>query len=166
MKKAGTFDLRQLLLFLIPVGIVAADQYTKAVVRYRIPRGDQIMIIEDFFYLTHLGNPGAAWGLFSGYTYLLIGLSALIMVFITMMFFRIPHLLARISLCIVLGGAMGNYIDRAWFLEVTDFLSFNFWGYSFPVFNVADITITVGTILLIVYILFLHKEESKSHADV
>ena len=64
-----------------------------------------------------------------------------------------------IGLCFLVAGTLGNFIDRIIFKYVTDFLDFNFFGYDFPVFNVADICLTCGVILMIIKVLFLSKAE-------
>ena len=74
------------------------------------------------------------------------------------------HPLARLSLSLLMGGAVGNMIDRLFQGYVVDFLNFYPFGYDFPIFNTADICITVGVALLLVYIIFVYKEPPKDKA--
>ncbi|MFO7636787.1 MAG: signal peptidase II [Clostridia bacterium] len=159
MKKSSAW------LFLISLFIVAADQASKIFIRNSMEIGEKTTVIKDFFYITHHTNPGAAWGAFGEFTLALIILSALISVFLVYYFFKVPHVFGRLAICVVLGGALGNLIDRIAFMEVTDFFDFYFWGYDFPIFNIADMMITVGTVLLGIFILFIYKEEKKSHVE-
>jgi len=71
----------------------------------------------------------------------------------------------RLAISIVLGGALGNFIDRLLYGKVTDFLDFYIFGYDYPVFNVADICVNIGTILLAIYIIFIYKEPNNEEAE-
>jgi signal peptidase II len=101
--------------------------------------------------------------MFGDYTLILIILSSLVSLVLIYMFLKFSHPLARLSLSVVLGGAIGNLIDRIRFFEVIDFIDFYFWSYNFPVINVADIMVTCGTVLLVIFVIFYYKED-KGHA--
>ncbi len=95
------------------------------------------------FSLNYIVNTGAAWGMFAGYSGLLFALRASI---ILALLFFVPK---RIPICLILTGAIGNAIDYCLYGHVIDFFHFTFWGYSFPIFNVADSCITIGILSLL-----------------
>lgn len=142
---------------LTALAIVIADQASKwaAVEVLSAEPGNRIVIIENFFALTLVYNPGAAFGLFPGANHLLIGLSILTVVII-LVFFRtiFPEgRISRVAAGLIIGGAVGNLIDRFRFQQVVDFLDFQFRGYHWPAFNIADSAIVAGVVLLAAAIL-------------
>jgi len=157
------------------IGIGAAfislllDQITKLMVVGNLSYADRIPVIEGFFYLTHVRNTGAAFGLFAdapadirlGF---FIGISLLAVVIIVSFFRKLApgDRLAALALGLVLGGAVGNLIDRIRLGEVVDFLHFRLWGgYSWPDFNFADSAIVVGVAILVLELL-ASEGESRS----
>ena len=115
------------------------------------------MVIDNFFAITHIRNPGVAFGLFadgpSEYkTYLFIGFSIIAIIAILVFFHQTPreNKLVQIALILIFSGAIGNLIDRILYQEVIDFLDFFYGGYHWPAFNVADSCITVGVLLMFV----------------
>jgi signal peptidase II len=143
------------------LGSLLLDQTTKILVAENLGYADRIEMIEGFFYLTHVRNPGAAFGLFNDgpaairLTFF-ISIS-LVAITIVLSFFRklAPgDRLSALALGCILGGAVGNLIDRVWRGEVVDFLHFRLWGgYSWPDFNFADSFIVVGVGLLVLELL-------------
>lgn len=115
-----------------------------------------ITVIEGFFDLSYLENRGAAFGIFQGRVYLLavVTVIVLIVLFINYVKTKKKTLLFTLSNALILTGAVGNLIDRLRYGFVVDFISWH-WkkAYYFPTFNVADICVTVGTGLFIIYIL-------------
>jgi signal peptidase II len=95
------------------------------------------------FSLNYVVNTGAAWGMFAGHSGLLFALRTAI---ILALLFFVPK---RIPIWLVVTGAVGNAIDYCLYGHVIDFLHFTFWGYSFPIFNIADSCITIGILSLI-----------------
>ena len=152
MQKASHFQAKQrnVVLFLTAVLIVAADQLTKIWIR-SYPEGQPFFEI-GFFRLTHVHNTGGVFGLFQGHSFALTIVALVgITIFLLYALFgyrRLPFLdniLNRVALGLILGGTVGNLIDR---LNpnldgVTDFISIGIW----PVFNIADSAVTVGAIL-------------------
>ncbi len=140
--------------------IIGLDQLTKYVVINSIGYGEMKPVINGFFYLAHYQNTGAAWGIFQNGKAFLIPVTLIVSIVIGYMLYKSKNKMYSISLSMVLGGAIGNFIDRA-FREggVVDFLDFHFGAYNFPTFNVADSFIVIGTILLSCYILFFMKED-------
>lgn len=113
-----------------------------------------IPVFHDFlgisFSLNTIFNTGAAWGLFAGHAGLLFGLRIAIIVLVGFyLFYFHRHVIKMASLWLVVTGAIGNAIDYMLYGHVVDFLHFVFWGYSFPIFNLADSYITIGVMALI-----------------
>lgn len=145
---------------LIILLVVAADQITKYLaVTYLKPLGT-IPIIEGVFSLTYVENRGAAFGILQNHRWFLVILPiAIVAVAIFYLaFHRQDSLLRRISLALILGGALGNLIDRMFLGYVIDMLQATF--VEFPVFNIADSAVVCGTILLAIQMLFLDKPQS------
>jgi signal peptidase II len=137
------------------------DQATKLWVSTSLGYADRISLIDGFFYITHVRNPGAAFGMLVDAdprwrAPFFIGVS-LVAVGIIISFYRnlAPgdrH--AALTLGLILGGALGNLVDRVFRGEVVDFLHFRLWtGYSWPDFNFADSAIVVGVGLLLLELL-------------
>ena len=151
------------LLFTIAGIIIILDQVTKAIVRANIPFGGQWMPLEwlaPYFRFVHWQNTGAAFGLFQGGGLVFGILAVIVTVFIVIYYPQIPdeEKLMRVAISMQLGGAIGNLIDRIRFGPVTDFISVG----SFPVFNIADSSITVGVGLLILALWLAERRENKA----
>lgn len=143
---------------------IIIDQIIKVIIRVKMDTGDSITLINHFFSITHVENTGAAWGGFSGYTIVLIIISLAILGYFIYLYKDINFknkIVFSISLVLVIGGTIGNLIDRLIFRSVTDFLDFIILGYDFPVFNIADIFLVVGFALFIIDMIFLDKEVAK-----
>jgi signal peptidase II len=136
--------------------VVLLDQATKVLVRAWIPMHERIVVIPGFFDLTRVENTGAAFGLFAGATspyrpILLNGVAFVVFVFVLVYAFKSPVHWKRLQLALagILGGAVGNLIDRIGAGSVTDFLRLHAADkWEWPSFNVADSAITVGVVLL------------------
>src|SRR5690606_27877028 len=146
---------------IITILVVVIDQATKRIVVSNIGPSEMIPVIDRFFYLTLHRNPGGAWGIFKDSSVLFLVLVPVIAVFLVVAIIRNRDRFLRAVLGLILGGAIGNYIDRLAEGKVIDFLLFYIGSYPFPVFNAADIAVTCGTILLAVYVLFIYKEPEK-----
>jgi len=152
--------------------VLVLDLATKIAIDMHLSYADRIPVIPGFFYLTHVRNTGAAFGLFSDapqvYRLSFFISVSLIAVGIIVSFFRKlspGDRLAALALGLILGGAVGNLIDRIFRQEVVDFLHFRLWrGYSWPDFNVADSAIVVGVGLLVLELL-ASEGEQRSSAD-
>jgi len=121
--------------------------------------GSPIIVVKDFFYLRHLGNEGAAFGLLQGKTKLLAVMTSLVTLVLIYVLIKYKDKFLRVTLSLIIAGALGNLYDRIFRGNVVDFLEFHFGSYTFPTFNVADSLVVVGTILLAIYILFIYKED-------
>jgi len=166
------------------LGVLVLDRLSKLIVQKSIPLGESIEIFGSFFRLTYIYNPGGVFGLSYGgdLSYLLFSTIALILILYYYYISHHRHRDLRFPLALVIGGAIGNLIDRLWFGKVLDFLDFDvpniripdfdlgsmrFPGLAlqrWPVFNVADSAITVGTFIVI--ILFILRPEKKTPESV
>lgn len=136
---------------------VVLDQAVKFLVRVYIPLHATLRFLPGF-HLTYVRNTGAAFSIFSGQTWILAVLSGVVSVVLVVALVRrlIPGKLGMFSLSLLLGGALGNFIDRALLGYVTDMFQTTFM--NFPVFNVADIGVVVGVVLLCLAVLFGGKK--------
>ena len=145
----------------LAAGVVLLDQATKAMIRAWVPLHDRIVVIPGFFDVTHVQNTGAAFGLFAGATspyrpILLNSVAFAVFVLVLVYAFKSPVHWKRLQLALagILGGAVGNLIDRIGTGSVTDFLRLHAADrWEWPSFNVADSAITVGVVLLALDIL-------------
>lgn len=142
--------------------VVALDQLTKWMIRDRLDLYDSIIVIPDFFQITHLTNTGGAFGILAGADAawrLPFFLTVAVIAFGVLFYFvrSVPpqQRLLLFGLGGILGGAIGNFIDRALAGAVTDFLYFHWRDYYWPAFNVADSFISIGMVILIGYSLFV-----------
>jgi signal peptidase II len=154
---------KKLLILLIsfPI-IIILDQLTKSWAVSALELNTKIPIIENFFYLTLVYNRGAAWSIFSGNRWFLVAVSSLATIGFTFYYFKIMKSSSTFTLtglALTIAGTFGNLIDRALFGEVVDFLDFLIIGYDYPVFNIADTSLVVGMIILV---LGMYLEEKKS----
>jgi signal peptidase II len=133
------------------IGIVL-DFLSKAFIMSKLSVGSSKTIIENFFYITHVNNKGAAWGIFSSNTMVLTIISILFTIFFVWYVEKNKlKLYEEISAGIILAGILGNMFDRIFRGYVVDFLNFYIFGYDYPVFNIADTFIVVGVLIIIVF---------------
>jgi len=149
-------------LLLITVGvIVLSDQITKLYVDAVMWPHQSITVIENYVDITYVRNPGGAFGLFARANReivrpLLLGLTAVAVVIMILIYRSTPpnRLLVRLAFALIMGGAIGNLIDRLRFDEVIDFIDVHWFHYHWPAFNIADAAITVGVAILCWDLLF------------
>jgi signal peptidase II len=125
---------------------------------------DSITIIDNFFHLTYISNDGMAFGInFHGGIYFFTAVSFILTIILIIYLWseRKSQLLLRISLALIIAGAIGNFIDRALYREVVDMFDFEFWGWHFYIFNVADSCVTIGMVLYLIYSLILQPKQQK-----
>lgn len=139
---------------------LVADQVTKALVTSSFTPGESLPLIPHVLHLTYVQNTGAAFGLFKGQQGLFIVVSAVVIAWMIAQLARgsTRTWSTRWGCALILGGAVGNVIDRLRFGYVIDFLDLRVW----PVFNVGDSAITVGVTLLLVHALFDSKRQATS----
>lgn len=126
------------------------DQLSKAVIRNSMAEEQTISVIPHVFSFTYVLNPGAAFGLFARQTTFFIIMTLFVVMIVLLIAWRVSAKLwlLRLSLGLILGGALGNLADRLRFGMVVDFLDFKVW----PVFNLADSAIVIGAFLLAIMI--------------
>lgn len=153
-----------MLYYLLSIFLIVIDQLVKWWVRGNIPLGTAIPFIPYLMDLTYTQNTGAAFSSFSGLTWLLalvsLGASVVIAVLLWKNFF--PGVLGKLSLALILSGAVGNLIDRVLLGFVTDMFMTTF--INFAVFNVADICVVCGGFLMAVYALFFWDKDKEKQA--
>ena len=157
---------RSLVLALVTGAIIASDQISKLYIMQNMRLHESIPIVPNLFSLTYIRNPGAAFGLLAGssntFRMIFFGLTSIFALgLLGTILLRMPEhdWMGRLSVAGILGGAIGNLIDRLRYGEVIDFLDFFFENYHWPAFNVADSAIVGGVFVLGYYLLFLAREE-------
>lgn len=150
-------------IYTVAMFFMLLDQLIKLIVVNNMDLLQEIKIIPNFFSLYYLKNTGAAFSILGNKTLLLIVISILCLMILKNYIKKLQRVtnLTIISVGIMIGGIIGNLFDRLIYQAVIDYLSFNFFGYSFPVFNLADIGITVGACLLIIDLIIEEKEKKK-----
>jgi signal peptidase II len=135
----------------IALSVVVADQVSKWLVSEHMFLGQSIPVLGGIFRLTYIHNPGAVFGLRLGGGGLHLAVAVVAMVLVGAMLWRLPPTegLARVALALVLGGAVGNVIDRVRLGEVIDFLDFGIGDVRWWIFNLADACVTTGAGLLV-----------------
>ncbi len=139
---------KHLLLIVITILVFTLDRLSKFYVSHFFSLGDSIPIIKNVFHLAYLRNPGAAFGLFPNQRYCFILLSIIILFSILFYVIKAKKLTRfhQVAFGLVLGGILGNLVDRISNGLVVDFLDFRIW----PVFNLADSALVLGVFLLII----------------
>jgi len=148
--------------------VLIADQLSKKIALDSLSEGRPIGIVEGLFNFTLVFNPGAAFGMFAGLpdnqrriTLLVVALLALLAVFYMLRDTRGDRV-SQVALVCILGGAIGNIIDRFRFDAVVDFLDFYWGSYHWPAFNIADSAICVGVAVLMVRMVFPGADTKES----
>ena len=152
-------------ILLVALLCLIIDQVSKLLIISNFDVGTGTTIIPSFFSIAYVRNTGAAWGMFSDGTLFLAVLSIFFLSFAIKYIVDLNEItkLSCISYGLLLGGIVGNLIDRLLRKFVVDFFSFTFFSYNFPVFNVADCFIVVAIILLILESII--KERKKNNYD-
>lgn len=150
------------IILLICLNITIVDQLIKMGVS---SLSNNIEVIKDFFYITYAENTGAAFSILNNSRFFLIlmGICAVIMIFIFFINNKKQTKLSIASYGILLGGIVGNLFDRIKYGYVIDYLDFKIFGYNFPIFNLADIAIVIGCFLLIIMIIMEDKNGNKNN---
>ncbi|AXM87956.1 lipoprotein signal peptidase [Anoxybacillus ayderensis] len=155
-----------MLYYLLAFVVIIIDQWTKwLIVRY-MELGESIRVIENVLYITSHRNRGAAWGMLQGQFWLFYLITIVVVIGIIVYIQRLKptERLFGISLGLMLGGAIGNFIDRVFRKEVVDFVHTYIFDYSFPIFNVADAALTVGVTLLFIQT-WMEEKKRKGMSD-
>ena len=153
--------------YIIALFIILLDQWTKWLVVKNMDLHESIEVIKDFFYLTSHRNNGAAWGMFQNQ---MIFFYIITVVVVVGLIYLIQtgtkgKMLYGVSLGLILGGAIGNFIDRIRHQYVVDFINTYIFSYDFPIFNIADSSLVIGVILLILVMLKEERAVKKEKKD-
>jgi signal peptidase II len=145
-------SIKRVTLCLIVIALISAsDQLSKLWIRAHLELGESLSIT-DRLSLIYIGNTGSAFGLLANQTFLIIiiSIAALLFILLFLRYLSPATTLSIVSIGLIMGGAVGNLIDRLRFGYVTDFIYFRLWGnFHWPAFNIADAAITVGVFVLI-----------------
>jgi signal peptidase II len=150
-----------MLYILLAIILIVIDQVVKVLVRANIPLGGHVSFLPHVLELTYVRNTGAAFSILNEQTWLLTLISILVVAAMVFALWKklLTHPLGVVPAVMVIAGGVGNLIDRVALGYVTDM--FNTLFMNFAVFNVADICITVGGVLLVVYVLFFYEKYEK-----
>ena len=137
---------------IVAIVILIIDQLTKKIITATMNIGDSYEVIPHFLNITSHRNNGAAWGILSGkmgffYIITLIILAVLIIFYIKETKY---NAFMQVAISLLFAGALGNFLDRLFNGEVVDFIDTNIFGYDFPIFNIADSSLTIGVIFVII----------------
>ncbi len=156
-----------IVLVVLSVAILALDLITKYVICGMFAENEGITAIPYLFNIIVVHNEGAAWGILSGNQIGLIILSILLFAFLVWYFVKEKKKswLLVVSMAFIYGGCIGNLFDRIVFGYVRDFIQFAFWQ-SFPIFNFADVFLTVGVILFAIYLIIFLVKKEKSEDEI
>jgi signal peptidase II len=153
--------------YVVAVIVFLIDYVSKKIIdRTVLLNVEQIPVLGDFFIITHIRNSGAAFGMMQGGRWFFLVMTIIVVVGILWYLhrsYRTGNAMLLFALAMILGGAVGNFLDRALFGEVIDFLQFNFGEYTFPIFNLADSAIVGGVGLIILDALLTMKQENKQN---
>jgi|SRR5690625_3026540 len=147
--------------YLLALFVIIIDQWSKWVIVQKMELQEQIPVIDGFFSITSHRNKGAAWGILQDQ--MLFFYIITIIVIVGIIYYLHKYLKGKIGLSIaislILGGAIGNFIDRIFRKEVVDFLDFIIINYNFPIFNIADSALVVGVFLFIIISLIEERKQ-------
>lgn len=134
--------------YIVSLTALFLDQVSKMLIMATMFRGQSIPVVQNIFHITYIHNPGAAFGLMANRTSLFIAISLIVVAGAIIYYWKSGERrgLMPVALGLIVGGALGNLVDRIRFGEVVDFLDFMIW----PVFNLADSSIVVGAGLLVI----------------
>lgn len=147
--------------FIIIAIVVALDQFTKYLVQANMDMGQSIPVIAGLFHMTYIKNYGAAFSILQNHRSLLIAFPLIVTVIVLTVLIKIrksSHRILLLSISLIAGGGIGNLIDRIAYGYVVDFFDFRIW----PIFNVADIAVCFGCVLLVIYVLFIEPKTTKN----
>lgn len=154
-----------MLVWLIIAGVWIIDRLIKINIQSHLVPGQSLIIIPKFFHLTYVLNPGAAFGLLTGRTWILIAAAMIVILGIVYAQSKIPKqdIIMRIAMGMIGGGALGNLYDRVNSGLVVDYLDFRVWSY---VFNFADSMIVVGVGLLLLNVYWIEARNISKNSTI
>lgn len=140
-------------MIILTLMFLLVDIVSKIIINEYFILEKSIKLINNFLYITYVRNTGAAWSIFSSRTVLVLLISSFIIIGIILYIYknRPKNKVEKIAYSMILGGAIGNFINRIIYGYVIDFIDVKIFGYNYPIFNLADTFIVIGVILLVVY---------------
>lgn len=150
-KKNKSIDLFAILIIL---SITFLDRLTKFLISQNFELGQSYKVIKNFFHITYTRNTGAGFSILEGQMLFFYVITIITFIILAYLYFKEKDIFLKISISLIFAGALGNFYDRIKFNYVIDFLHFIFGNYNFPIFNVADMAITIGGLSLLVYYFF------------
>lgn len=151
-------------IYKVTIGVFVLDQLIKYYINRFMEINTYVKVIPNFFNILYVRNKGAAFSILENSTVLLVIISVVFLVILDLYIKKEKKFnkLSIISLGMIMGGIFGNLLDRIIYHSVIDYLSFTIFNYSFPIFNLADICITVGVVLLIINELIKIRKDNKN----
>ncbi|MGL5296174.1 MAG: signal peptidase II [Culicoidibacterales bacterium] len=156
--------MKRWILYMITVSVIIIDQITKYFVANYMELGQRIEVIPNFFTITSHRNTGAAFSILEGKLDFLLIVTIFALGFFIYLIekYRKTDKWLVITVAFMLGGAIGNFVDRLLFGEVVDFFAFQFGSYHFAIFNVADIALSVGMVAFATCLVFADYVATKT----
>ncbi|TYR82650.1 lipoprotein signal peptidase [Priestia megaterium] len=150
--------------YIIALAVIFIDQLTKWTVVKEMELGESITVIENFLYITSHRNRGAAWGILQGQMWFFYAITIVVVIGLIIYIQKLKKedKWFGIALGLMLGGAIGNFIDRVARKEVVDFINTYIFSYDFPIFNVADSALVIGVAIMFILTLFEGKTKKES----
>lgn len=138
-------------MFILTLIVLIIDIVSKLTIKHYLTLDNSIHVIRGFFDLTYVRNTGVAWSFLDNNKYFALILSGMIIMGIVYYIYKEKPIrkITKLAYSLILGGALGNFINRVFYGYVIDFLDFKIFGYNYPIFNIADVFIVVGVIILI-----------------
>ena len=140
---------------IVAIAILIIDQVTKRIIATTMNIGDSYEVIPNFLNITSHRNNGAACGILSGKMGFFYIITIVILIVLVLFYIKEAkyNLFMQVAISLLFAGALGNFIDRLVNGEVVDFVDTNIFGYDFPIFNVADSSLTIGVLFIIIALL-------------
>lgn len=150
--------------YIVALVVILIDQFTKWLVVKYMELGESIPIITDVLYITSHRNRGAAWGILQGQFWFFYLITTIVVIGLVVYIQRLPReeKLFGTALGLMLGGAIGNFIDRLFRQEVVDFIHTYIFTYSFPIFNIADSALCIGVALILLQTIIDGRKEKEN----
>jgi signal peptidase II len=155
---------KKLLFLLISIAILIIDQWTKKLVTSSMYLGESQRILGDIIKITYIRNPNSVFGLNIGGPIISTILTVIAFIFVIYLFIIAKKPLFLTSISFIIGGALGNLMDRVFYMEVVDFIEIGVVKFRWPTFNVADSFVTIGIILVVIY-WFLESRYANSSSN-
>lgn len=146
-------------ILIISIFLIILDQLSKYFIVEKMSLGQSNEVVNNFFSITSHRNRGAAWGILQDSRYFFLAVTVIFLIILGYYIYKQKDSITKfdvLTFSLILGGALGNFIDRLVRHEVVDFLDFKIFGYDFPIFNLADCYICIGVLFLLIKI---YREE-------